>query len=191
MNTGLDPEILVMSPLKGLIPASYFLAAPILTPQGVLNQLSYDNAAIEMRPKQSDRTSTLTNRLASLYHKAAVSMRMARRKGLIPSDSEIQFIPSGCLSHPDRKLDSVKGFGCSPSLILGDTFLSKQTKPFVSAINTGVRSAGFHIHQELTHSGTIGVVVGVLDGLLGLLDVLVNHRSGWSSASAMRRAHLG
>lgn len=190
MNTGLDPEVLVLNG-DSVVPASRFLGPPERDEQGVLNQLSYDNAAIEMRPTHADRVEDLTKGLGVLFHTAHATMRLARRKGQIPSKSKIKFIPAAHLSEADRELETVSRFGCSPSILLDNDYASRNVIPLRSGGETLVRSAGFHIHQEIQDPESTQAVVAVLDGFLGLLDVMMNHRNGWDDASRLRRLHLG
>jgi len=53
MNTGLDPELLTLND-GYIVPASYFLDAPERDTDGALPSISFDNAAVEIRPEHSD-----------------------------------------------------------------------------------------------------------------------------------------
>lgn len=191
INSGLDPEALVLDGDGFIIPASRFLPPPTRQYGERLNHVSYDNAAVEMRPYHTSRTSRLTARLGSLIHSVMTDLGVAMQRGYVPRHAYLSLTPAGRLRDEDRDLESVSQFGCSPSLTLTDDFTSLTTVPDVSADETDVRSAGFHIHQEIPAMGTSLAVVGVLDGLLGLLDIRVNDRLGLLDASRMRRLDLG
>ncbi len=191
MNTGLDPEILTIDGDGYIVPASYFLDPPKRDAKGVLNDISYDNAAIEIRPEESEDLDILALNTDTLLHRATVSMRLARRRQKIPPGSELSLIPSAPLHPKIRYNKSVSSFGCSPSQTVGDDYGVFTTKLFCSPGKTLYRSAGFHIHQELSHHDTEQPAVAVLDGLLGLVDVQQNHKLGWSKASRIRRNGLG
>lgn len=190
MNTGLDPELLTMGG-DFIVPAATFLDPPTRGVNGTLNPLSYDNAAVEMRPTHSTSLTSLVANTGLLLRKATLKMRLARMQERIPPDSYLSLIPAGEL-HPDaRKLKSVNTFGCSPSLIVGDRYHAYIKANNYPARSGPMRSAGFHIHQELTYPNTSQMVVPILDGLLGLMDVIINHRMGWAAADKLRRSILG
>lgn len=182
MNTGLDPELLTLD--KGLIvPAEFFLDS-----KAENEHLSYDNAAMEIRPNQSDNLKELVGNTFGLLHMAEVKMRLARRRHQIPPGSKLSYIPAAMLPSKVRNLSSVRTFGCTPSQVVLSDFSTHTQK--VSCPNVPFRSAGFHIHQELVRTGTVQAAVAVLDGLLGLTDVLMNHKAGWTYASRVRRKEL-
>lgn len=190
MNTGLDPELLTLN--NGyIVPASYFLDAPKRDANGILNSISFDNAAVEIRPEQSDDLDILADNTDKLLHKATVYMRLARRRQKIPPNSELSFIPAARLNASTRFIKSVGSFGCSPSQTVLDDYSVRTTELRANPSTTAFRSAGFHIHQELAHSDTEQPAVAILDGLLGLTDVLVNCQQGWNTASKIRRVDLG
>jgi len=189
MNTGLDPELLVLSD-QIVVPAEFFLPPPVET-DGILNELSWDNAAIEMRPKPSDHLDILAGRAGSLLRQAVVQMRLARRQNRVPPDSYISFMPAARLHFKARDLESVQHFGCSPASLITNDYGVTTVIPRQTAKETAVRTAGFHIHNELSYSDTAQPIVAILDGLLGLADVLFNHQQVWSSQSRMRRISIG
>ena len=190
MNTGLDPELLTLS--EGyIVPASCFLEAPERDKAGMLPSISYDNAAVEIRPEHSDELNVLADNTECLLHTADAQMRLARRRHLIPPSSKLSFIPAAELHFSARDLESVSSFGCSPSLTVLDDYSSRTTVKLCNPSDTCFRSAGFHIHQELRHDHTVQAAVAVLDGVLGLVDVLENHSRGWTDASRTRRVTLG
>ena len=184
MNTGLDPELLTIN--NGVIvPASFFLDDVTVN-----RSLSFDNAAVEIRPEHSDNLDILRDNTVVLLHEAQIAMRLARRRRHIPANSKLSFVPAARLHDKVRNLDSVQEFGCSPSQIVLTDY-STRTMKLVCGPETPYRSAGFHIHQELSHNNTVQAVVAVLDGLLGLRDVMSNHHAGWSYASRIRRHDMG
>ena len=191
MNTGLDPEILAFSG-DYIVPAEYFLPAPTrIAATGLLNPLSYDNAAIEMRPVHSPSTTVLINRTVSLLETTRRAIQMAKEEGVIPDDTTIVTTPAGVLRSEDTCMESVQTFGCSPSMMVMADYSSEVTIPHATADATPVRSAGFHVHQELADPTSAQAAVAVMDGLMGLLDVIHNERHGWAEASKLRRAVLG
>lgn len=190
MNTGLDPEILAISD-GYVVPAEYFLPPPKEDEEGRLNQLSYDNAAIEMRPTQSISTSTVASRLRTLMMSAVFEMDLARDFKQIPSRTRLSLTPAAMLEKHDTKLESVSRFGCSPSFTLDGDYRRSMVEGLCGPDETRFRSAGFHIHQELPHKGMAEAAVAVLDGILGLTDVLANKSLGYTAASNTRRCRIG
>lgn len=188
MKTGLDPEVLVMCGNE-VVAAERFLEGP--GDSDTPRPISYDNAAIEMRPDASESPHELRNNLSELFRLVDSSFNKARFSFRIPFNSNIDFRPAGSLRVYDRTLKSVARFGCSPSLLLTNEYTTKTVVPCQSADSTYIRSAGFHVHQEIPNLGTCQVIVAALDGLLGLRDVLMNEQKGWSPASRLRRLHLG
>lgn len=120
-------------------------------------------------------------------------MRLARLHGRLPLDSHVTLAPAAHVGQAHLKLNSIMSFGCSPSQMVRDDYSVRNSEPFVAPSLTSVRSAGFHIHQELTYpDNNIEVAaVAVLDGLIGLLDVVENATHGWEEQSKLRRLHLG
>jgi len=190
MKTGLDPEILTIG-AGYLVPASYFLDPTTKDSEGALNSLSYDNAAIEIRPKESKNLEVLADRTGILLNMAVAQVRLARQQNKIPPKSVITLIPAARLHKVARDVESVKEFGCAPSQTVTNDYGVSTTIPGCTPEETPIRSAGFHIHQELSFPDTEQPIVAILDGLLGLADVVVNQRAGWSEASRMRRGVLG
>ena len=190
MNTGLDPELLTIYK-DTVVPASYFLDAPERDANGKLNSISFDNAAVEIRPEPSGVLDTLVSNTGRLMHEARARMRLARRRRQIPSESRLSLIPAAALFPTARFIKSVRTFGCSPSQTILDDYGVSTTKTLCDPDDTPFRSAGFHIHQELSHPDTEQPAVAILDGLLGLTDVLMNDKLGWLRASKIRRFILG
>lgn len=190
MNTGLDPEVLVVSG-EYIVPAERFMPPPTRDENGVLNAMSFDNAAVEMRPEHSTDLAVLINRTYILYRRARLMMRAARLRKLLPRNSSFSLVPALKLRDEELELDSVKEFGCSPSMVLDEDFGAQEVSPLCSAEKTNIRSAGFHIHQELADPMSYQLAVGILDGVLGLTDVVVNYSQGWQENSRLRRLHLG
>jgi len=189
-NIGLDPEILAIS--NGyIVPAEHFVPAPTRDTQGVLNPLSWDNAAVEMRPHHSPIPRQLAATTSLLMRRTRMKLKAAIASGTIPADTKLSFTPASHLTPDSMALESVKKFGCSPSMKVTSDFSSVVTVPSLCASSTTIRTAGFHIHHELADPTIPQAAVAVLDGLLGLTDVLVNHSRGWSSASRARRMELG
>ena len=191
MNTGLDPEFLTLNTDGYIVPASYFLEGPKRDANGALNEISYDNAAVEIRPKESQNLSELTSNTEALLYEARVLMRLARKRKQVPSGSELSLVPAAKLHPASKHIKSVSTFGCSPSSTVLDDYSSCTTVLRGKAGNTTSRSAGFHIHNELSYYDTVQPAVAVLDGLLGLKDVMVNGRYGWKDAADIRRNELG
>lgn len=191
MNSGLDPETLVVSG-HNAIPASNFLPPPTeMGALGSLNHLSYDNAAVEYRPSHTSRISRLTSRLGFLLFDAVARLEMAKERGKVPWNAHFTLAPIALLHDSDRALESVSQFGCSPSAVLDDDYCSRVSVPNLSAADTPIRSAGFHIHQELAPGTTCASAVAVLDGMMGLSDVGINENLGFSSHARLRRQNLG
>lgn len=190
MNTGLDPELLTLTGNNYLVPASLFLPAPERDKRGVLNPLSYDNAAAEFRPVHGKTVNKLVNRLSDLLTRGQNKLKNARRDGRVPASSAMSLVPCGLLADHHRRLPSVMNFGCSPSWRLDDDYMSHEVRPHVSALDTPLRSAGFHIHTEI-HDSNSQMIVAVMDGLLGLTDVILSHQLGFFSESRARRLTLG
>lgn len=189
MNSGLDPEALLVS--RGhAIPASLFLPAPTRMKHGALNHLSFDNAAAEFRPQHSHRVGRLTARLWSLVRSAHAHLAFAKLMKLVPQDAFFSIAPAAPLKHDQRHLESVSTFGCSPSQMLDNHYAPHVSVPKLSADETPIRTAGFHIHQELPYP-TTQAAVAVMDGLLGLQDVLINDWLGFGPESRQRRNLLG
>ena len=190
MNTGLDPELLTLS--QGyIVPASHFLDAPERDPNGLMNNISYDNAAVEIRPEHSENLETLADNTGQLMHEATVHMRLARRQQKIPQQAVMSLIPAARLQQSERDMESVSKFGCDPSQTVTADYSLKTTVLLSTPENTAYRSAGFHLHQELSHPDTEQPAVAILDGLLGLTDVVMNQRYHWTASSSIRRVTLG
>lgn len=190
MNMGLDPEVLALS--NGyIVPAEHFVPAPTRDTQGILNPLSWDNAAVEMRPHHSAIPRQLAASTSLLMRRTKMRLKSAIESGSVPPDTKLSFIPASHLTDDGMKLRSVKKFGCSPSQVVTPDYSSVTTVPTLSASDTSIRTAGFHIHHELEDTSIPQAAVAVLDGLLGLTDVLVNHSRGWSAPSKARRLTLG
>lgn len=189
MNTGLDPEILLIAQDR-IHPAEYYLPGPVRV-NGKLNQLSFDNAAAEFRPEQSGQPSKLVARLRALVRQAVLRLKTAMVQNKVPVTARWSLAPSGQLMEQHRALYSVSRFGCSPSSCLMDDYGTQEVVPFANASQTVYRSAGFHIHQELPATTSIETSVAVLDAILGLADVLINAKLKYLSESRVRRMTLG
>lgn len=190
LSTGLDPEILAIADGE-ITPAEFFAPPPTRGEDGVLNPISFDNAAMEMRPLHSPSLHTLVHRVMALRRRGEAMMRLARMRGLIHSTTHLSYAPASTLRAADMSLESVQTFGCSPSNAILDDYSSTRTTPHCNASESPIRSAGFHIHQEIADPSTHQMAVALLDGYLGLQDVIVNGWSGWQRQSQMRRLSLG
>jgi hypothetical protein len=190
MHSGLDPEFLALS--DGIIiPAEHYLPAPIRDADGVLNPLSWDNAAAELRPSHTTSPSRLTKSTFSLMKRAKSHLNKAIKEDRIPCSTQFSLIPAAKVEGDDFILPSVQQFGCSPSRLLNNDYSLSVTTPSMPPGATRIRSAGFHLHQEMTDPTASQAAVGVLDGILGLSDVIANDKQGWTEASRMRRLDLG
>lgn len=190
MNSGLDPEILAICDGR-IIAGERFVPAPMRDAQGVLNPLSYDNAAVEMRPMHNSSARKLVKSCLQLMYNAKRHLADAIKDGRVPAMSQLSMAPAGVLADGDQVLPSVMGFGCSPSHMVMPDYSSIQTVPYVSASETPIRSAGFHIHCEIENPEAAQAVVAVLDCILGLRDVMGNTKAGFAAQSRMRRMELG
>jgi len=190
MKTGLDPEVLVMTSDDYIIPASDFLPPPTRDSNGILNPISYDNAAIEIRPKESASLKSLTKNALVLFRDAKQHVKRATYSALIPWGCKISLAPAGHLSSDYVNYESVKTFGCSPSKVVNNDLTIDISFPKLGPDDTTVRSAGYHIHQEVKCPEGIPLIVAILDATLGLADAVVCIRK-WRKASLMRRLTLG
>lgn len=187
---GLDPEVLVLDGEDRVVAASHFLGGP---GDGEPPPISFDNAAVEMRPYPFRSSQRLTEETGRLFRHAISKTNLAAHWDLIPKGARISLTPCAPLRDIDRAEKSVNTFGCSPASIVTVNHKPLQVKPFVSAEKTALRSAGFHIHRQLDPrlNTSAMVTISVLDGLLGLLDVLVNQKGGYTDAARKRRRILG
>lgn len=173
MKTGLDPEFLVLDSDGFIVPASIFLP----TKEG---QIAYDNAAVEIRPKATTSPSALR----------ATAQRL-RVQALSRAIGRLSYTPAARLRPRHQDLAAVKVFGCSPSQVVMADLSTQTLTPSASASSTPVRSAGFHVHQEIAFGDMAPIIVSILDFRLGLVDVLVNQKLGFTKASKLRRETLG
>ena len=188
--TGLDPEILAVAG-GHIVPAEFFMPPPTRDAEGTLNPMSFDNAATEIRPAHDEDLKVLTGRTHHLMRRARANMVYARKRNKVPWNTEFSFIPASRIRESAMSLESVSKFGCSPSNRVTDDYASIVVVPHLTANETRVRSAGFHIHQQLADPTIVQAAVAVLDGMLGLVDVLANHNMRWDVHSRLRRITLG
>jgi hypothetical protein len=191
LNCGLDPELLAMS--NGfIVPGELFVPPPIRDKRtGEWNSLSYDNAAVEMRPYHTTSTAKLVKGTTYLLRRANQYLQHAIEGGTVPSDTKFSFAPASMLDNEGASLKSVTTFGCSPSQMVKPDYSTMDIAPSAVAAETRIRSAGFHVHSELVDPLSGQAAVALLDATLGLTDVVMNRQNGWCEASRMRRQELG
>lgn len=191
MNVGLDPELLVINSAKEGVAASHFLAPPERGEDGKLPPLSFDNAAVELRPEHSHKPQTLVHRTGHLLKEAIEQTNSAAIWNKIPKTARLTLKPCVNLREEDMNEESVSVFGCSSSKVVRDDNCMEAVEPLADAKETRIRSAGYHLHGELYSSSAFIPATMVLDGLLGLLDVIMNYEAGWEYESRKRRQVLG
>ncbi len=201
ITNGLDPEIFVCDKSGMLVPAELFLKNPSTTEEEVV----FDNAAIELRPKPAGCLEVSLSFTHKLMLEAMQSLRQATFSKAVPRGTTFSLAPAERLHNKHQDLPGVQTFGCSSSLVVGDDFSPGIVTSKVGPGETPWRCAGFHIHKGFT-DGTLKekdvrtrqellefVVprIHILDCTLGLIDVLMNTHAGFAEQSRLRRDLIG
>lgn len=202
-RNGLDPEFLVVDGEGYIVPAEKFLDTG--DPEA---DVAYDGVAVEVRPRPSRCLAGFGANVRELMWAAMRQYRLARAQGRIPRDARPTFAPLAMLREEDLMLKSAHTFGCSPSLVLqSDAKSLVDTTPHVDPFEYHGRSAGFHVHYDLGRAASTNIApmmrdegkwlsylrhpIQLLDTYLGLLDVMMCHRAGWTEQSRARRLTVG
>lgn len=190
MRTGLDPEFFVVDGSNHIIPASRILPSSN-------GDVAYDNAAIEIRPAPSTCIQGLLGNTRETFQHAYAMMRLARRRGHIPATSRISFAPALRLRRDATGEPTVLQFGCSPTNVLSaDGKDLSMSIPKVDAMTFPYRSAGYHVHCEMTNTQAqryLNTILSALDAFVGLADVMMVNATNrtWVRGSRIRRSEMG
>lgn len=186
MSVGIDPEFFVVDGGNRLIPAEHILF-------DLRDDLSIDGAALEINPHPSSCLIAFQGNTRELLRYAYFQMRVLRAQGQICPNARLSFAPAVSVRKSDLSLRSLESFGCNPAYIFPSPH---DSTPVESTINVDPlsmphRSAGFHIHTSISDLNHLQVRLMVADYMLGLTDVLMSRRMGWSQQAYIRRQKLG